>query len=176
MMINRSRQDGFTIIELLIVIVVIGILAAIVIVAYNGVQDRARASSVKSDLASAKKTLMLYKVDHGTYPTNASSLADAGLKISNTSSYEMRTNYSNFYYCHDITNNTFSIGARAASSSAQSFYVTSNEPVSVHNGVISSTLNCAKLGLSGTGAADGAYSSWGLSATGVLSSWLVVGS
>jgi prepilin-type N-terminal cleavage/methylation domain-containing protein len=45
------RQKGFTIVELLIVIVVIGILAAITIVAYNGVQQRATASATQSDLA-----------------------------------------------------------------------------------------------------------------------------
>ncbi|MDB5165339.1 MAG: Fimbrial protein, partial [Candidatus Saccharibacteria bacterium] len=44
------KQRGFTIVELLIVIVVIGILAAITIVAYNGIQNRARVSSVNSAL------------------------------------------------------------------------------------------------------------------------------
>lgn len=42
---RRGRESGFTIVELLIVIVVIGILAAITIVAYNGIQERARLSS-----------------------------------------------------------------------------------------------------------------------------------
>lgn len=44
-MTNRNKQTGFTIVELLIVIVVIGVLAAITIVAYNGIQDRARMAS-----------------------------------------------------------------------------------------------------------------------------------
>jgi prepilin-type N-terminal cleavage/methylation domain-containing protein len=44
-----KTKSGFTIVELLIVIVVIGILAAITIVAYNGIQDRANDTSVKSD-------------------------------------------------------------------------------------------------------------------------------
>ena len=42
---RRGRETGFTIVELLIVIVVIGILAAITIVAYNGIQERARLAS-----------------------------------------------------------------------------------------------------------------------------------
>lgn len=42
MRIKNKQNSGFTIVELLIVIVVIGILAAITIVAYNGVQQRAR--------------------------------------------------------------------------------------------------------------------------------------
>jgi prepilin-type N-terminal cleavage/methylation domain-containing protein len=47
---NTIKQKGFTIVELLIVIVVIAILAAITIVAYNGIQNRANDSSVQSDL------------------------------------------------------------------------------------------------------------------------------
>ena len=48
------RQRGFTIVELLIVIVVIGILAAITVVAFNGVQRKARDTDRKSDVASLK--------------------------------------------------------------------------------------------------------------------------
>ena len=63
------NRRGFTIVELLIVIVVIAILAAIVIVAYNGIQARARAASLTSDLTNASTALKLYQVDNGGYPT-----------------------------------------------------------------------------------------------------------
>ncbi len=59
---------GFTIVELLIVIVVIAILAAISVVAYNGVQDRSRNSHTRSVVASWVKALEMYRVDHGKYP------------------------------------------------------------------------------------------------------------
>lgn len=62
------RLSGFTIVELLIVIVVIGILAAITIVAFNGVQQRARINQASSDLASLKKAMLAYKVRHGELP------------------------------------------------------------------------------------------------------------
>ena len=63
-----QKQKGFTIVELLIVIVVIGILAAITIVAFNGVQDRSRFAKSQSDLGGMKKLLELYKADNGNYP------------------------------------------------------------------------------------------------------------
>lgn len=63
-----AKQTGLTIVELLIVIVVIGILAAISIVAYNGVQQRARDGQRLQDMASIVKALELYKAQFGAYP------------------------------------------------------------------------------------------------------------
>lgn len=66
---SRAKQTrtGFTIVELLIVIVVIAILATISIVAYNGIQERARDSIRKQDLATLVKATKLYAVDKGDY-------------------------------------------------------------------------------------------------------------
>ena len=76
---RRQNQKAFTIVELLIVIVVIGILAAITIVAYNGIQSRARASQASAALSQAKKKLELYKVDNSSYPATGN-LAAADIK------------------------------------------------------------------------------------------------
>ncbi len=67
-----KRSRGFTIVELLIVIVVIGILAAITIVAFNGIQDRSRAAALKSDLTQVNKQLKLFQADNGRYPATVS--------------------------------------------------------------------------------------------------------
>lgn len=64
-----ATQRGFTIVELLIVIVVIAILAAIVIVAYNGVQARARFTKMQSDVVSLKKYIEAYNAINGSYPS-----------------------------------------------------------------------------------------------------------
>lgn len=61
------NSRGFTVVELLIVIVVIAILAAITIVAYNGIQARSRDSVRMSDLAQLAKATKLYAADNGNY-------------------------------------------------------------------------------------------------------------
>lgn len=73
-----AKQKGFTIVELLIVIVVIAILAAITIVAYNGIQQRARDTQRKNDLAQIAKALQLYKVDNGTHAGAGSGCGSGG--------------------------------------------------------------------------------------------------
>lgn len=66
---NRSKSvKGFTIVELLIVVVVIGILAAIVTVAYTGIQSAARDSSRIATLNQLQKAIELYYVANGQYP------------------------------------------------------------------------------------------------------------
>jgi general secretion pathway protein G len=67
-MVKSKKTSGFTIVELLIVIVVIGILAAITIVAYNGIQARARNSQTTSAVQAYYKALVLYMTDKGSYP------------------------------------------------------------------------------------------------------------
>lgn len=65
----KHKRDGFTIVELLIVIVIIAILAAITIVAYNGIQNKARNSIREQDMKVIAKALELYYVDNGYYPS-----------------------------------------------------------------------------------------------------------
>jgi len=78
----HKTKSGFTIVELLIVIVVIGILAAITIVAYNGVQQRGRDVRMMSDLTNASSQLEVYNIDNGSYPTSVAQLKSVGIRFS----------------------------------------------------------------------------------------------
>lgn len=74
---TMKRDRGFTIVELLIVIVVIAILAAIVIVAYNGVQNRAKSSSALSTAQAVQSKSEAYNAETGSYPTLLANLTTA---------------------------------------------------------------------------------------------------
>lgn len=72
----KHNRFGFTIVELLIVIVVIGILAAISIVAYNNVQKNARDNARAQAVSQIQKALEMYRAEYGRYPYVISSGAN----------------------------------------------------------------------------------------------------
>lgn len=74
----KESSKGFTIVELLIVIVVIAILATISIVAYTGIQQRARDTQRKNDLAQIAKALQIYYVDSGNHLSTGSGCGASG--------------------------------------------------------------------------------------------------
>lgn len=71
-----QKPPGFTIVELLIVVVVIAILAAVTIVAYNGIQQRAKSSALQSSISQLAKRIEASKVDSAsdTYPASLSAI------------------------------------------------------------------------------------------------------
>lgn len=80
----QTKKNGFTIVELLIVIVVIGILAAITITAFNGVQQRARDASAQSATTQVYKKIEVYRATNGTYPAT---LADIQISDGGSTTY-----------------------------------------------------------------------------------------
>ena len=105
---QNLRRQGFTIVELVIVIVVIAILAAITIVAYNGIQERARASSVSTALNQASKKIGVFQVDNpGQYPATLGSV-DINDGNSVTYQYSVNNSANPATYCITATNGTTS--------------------------------------------------------------------
>ena len=67
--LKKVTQKGFTIVELLIVIVVIGILAALVITTYSGIQQKGRNADRENDIKALQTQLELYYQDKNYYPS-----------------------------------------------------------------------------------------------------------
>lgn len=74
----QSNQKGFTIVELLIVIVVIAILAAISIVAYTNIQNRARTSTAVSSAKTVRDVAEAYRGANSEYPTTHAQFVSGG--------------------------------------------------------------------------------------------------
>ena len=70
-MVSLKNKKGFTIVELLIVIVVIGILATLVIVTFTGIQQKARNSQRQTDINAVDSHVEAYYAQTGNYPTLA---------------------------------------------------------------------------------------------------------
>ncbi|HEX7484087.1 MAG TPA: prepilin-type N-terminal cleavage/methylation domain-containing protein [Candidatus Saccharimonadales bacterium] len=128
---NNKTQQGFTIVELLIVIVVIAILAAITIVAYNGIQNRAADSAVKTDLRNVATKLATFNVDNGRYPT-AAQLDSIDFKLSNSSYAISPATVMNFTYCYDHISTPTSYTVLAMSKSGNIFYIGSSSPIATY--------------------------------------------
>lgn len=77
-----AKKRGFTIIELLVVIVVVTILATIAVVSYRGVQNRANDSEQGADMTALAKSLKLFYTDKGYYPTSTQ-VADKAWALAN---------------------------------------------------------------------------------------------
>lgn len=93
----RKNARGFTIVELLIVIVVIAILAAISVVAYTGIQQRAAEAALVSDLTNAEKQLKNDHVLTGSFPPSLAAANDGnGIAASSTTTYAYTSNGTEF--------------------------------------------------------------------------------
>lgn len=66
---SRSRQQGFTLIEIMVVVVIIGLLAAVVTQSLFGNVDKARVTKARQDIRELETALTLYKMDNARFPT-----------------------------------------------------------------------------------------------------------
>jgi len=145
-------QKGFTIVELVVIIVVIGILASIVGLSYNGIQNSARDTSVQSDLENIAGQLEAYRTQPSNtaqqFPGNTTQLSSIDFNVSKDS-YDTSLAV-NLAYCTDTTRQQFAL---AAASKSGSIYLMTEDGFRSHSLTKASftTGLCASLGLSAIG-------------------------
>lgn len=118
-------RRGFTIVELLIVIIVIAILAAMTIVAYNGIQTRAYETTVQADMRNTNAKLAAAKVVNGAPPT-ADQAGLTGAVVMSKGAYLSRTNDS-VIYCRSDTD----YGIVAISRNGQAYMSKNGGPITL---------------------------------------------
>ena len=98
-LISYTNSNGFTLIEVMVVVVILGILAAIIVPKIMSRPEQARIVKVKQDLLAIQSALDLYKLDNGFYPST-----DQGLQalISQPTISPMPRNWKAEGYLHDL--------------------------------------------------------------------------
>ena len=71
---TKADGSGFTLVEIMVVVVILAVLAALVVPRVVGRTDEARAVAAKQDIASVLQALKLYRIDNSRYPSNAQGL------------------------------------------------------------------------------------------------------
>jgi len=96
---QRSNQDGFTLIEIMVVILILGLLATIVVQSLRGATDKAKRVKAQADIAELKTGLDRYYLDAGSYPTS-----DQGLQslVAAPSGGQVPANYESGGYLQSI--------------------------------------------------------------------------
>jgi len=149
--VGNKTNHGFTIVELLIVVVVIAILAAITIVAYNGIQNRAYDAAVQADLKTLKTKIESWRIDNNdVYPSGGSgigaNLPELNFKASKTA-YNTASTVSNIWYCRAGTQKEFAVIALSKSNSIYYITQTTGAPVKYTGAVAwsSTGANCNSI-------------------------------
>lgn len=86
---NRSTsvQSGFTLLELMVVMLILGILASLVVPRVVGQSDKAKVQSTEVQLSSISNALELYRVDNSRYPTTAQGLEALRTPVENAKNF-----------------------------------------------------------------------------------------
>jgi general secretion pathway protein G len=82
--LTRARQAGFTLVEVMVVVVILGILAAIIVPKIMSRPEQARLVKAKQDIMAIQSALDLYKLDNGIYPSTDQGLQALVTKPSST--------------------------------------------------------------------------------------------
>lgn len=162
----RRRSSGFTIVELLIVIVVIAILAAITVVAYTGIQNRANDSAVQSDLRNFGSKIQAFIATEGKVPSESdmSAMDFKATKNAYGAHYTPSgSNGYNFLYCFRTSDLAFAVVG--ASVSGQVYSYTNGSLMALSQPLVTYTTTCSNAGVASSDAKswlfnNGTWASW----------------
>jgi len=110
---QRNKESGFTIVELLVVIVIVAILATLTVSAYGGVSDRAQASKAMAVANAYVKILNMYYADHDQFPSTlgGAPLSTGSVCLGNVSDYPAADGFGNGECLYNYNDANFKVSA-----------------------------------------------------------------
>lgn len=153
-----KKTSGFTIVELLIVVVVIAILASITIVSFNGIQNRAHDASVQNDLKLLSEQVQIYYAMNGSLPRGAD-FRNLEIKVAkgsysaSTPLFDNGSQYNLMYCSPPSPGDTYALVARSRSGTAYRYGTAGTGPITLSSSVISTQL-CLEAGAPTNGTTD----------------------
>lgn len=155
-MVLRKKQSGFTLVELLIVIVVIGILATLVITTYTGIQEKARNTKRQTDINALQGQLEAYFAQQGKYPTLAN-MQDRSWIQSNLKGLDLAAlqdpKWSTSESCKDSSNAAIPAGTDPGKPGCYAYVAQNDSGTTCDN----STSDCTKYTLTANNEGGGKY-------------------
>ncbi len=122
-------RSGFTIVELLVVIVVIGVLAAISLVSYSGINTQASKATMQSDLSNGSKMTKLYYVENGLYPNQLDPSLNCPFPTVGGKYCLKSTQANQLIYAHKNSRTDFVLISARTGGDLDSYYVSSNSSI-----------------------------------------------
>lgn len=153
----KKGQSGFSLVELLIIIVIIGILTAIGTTVFAQMNSRAYDASIQNDLSNIAKKIKLYHAEYGVYPMTAQ-LSGLGLKVNKSaygSPFDTGSTTYNLLYCRMPATAPTQFGLVAYSRSGTAYMYTNGGELTKYTGAkTGSVAMCAGAGITMSGATN----------------------
>lgn len=136
-----GNERGFTLIELMIVVVIIGVLAAVAVPTFMGQAEKSKESAVKTDLQSMKSAIDVYAATYGIYPHTDVSRVYEALDMGQMDWAAVKDPWGYSYKYGSSSGQDYLLGSKGKDSwGSNDYYVTHNKSVQEGNGPSSPSL------------------------------------
>ena len=137
-MMKLRIHTGFTVVEMAVAILIVGIITAVSYVSYTNIQATARNAEASEQLAGFNRALVRYKANHGSYPSSTANLVDE-YAVSFTTDLFSTDTYYNLLYCTSAPYGSYAL--TAITRNGKQIYIKNNGAPAEYTGSLTWTEN-----------------------------------